>query len=199
MARRNDHSRDELREMALTAAEQLLDAQGAAALSTRKIAAAIGYSAGSLYQVFSNYDDLCWQLNQRTLTQLLATLEVAEQASPIDALQHYADNYLCFAQQQPERWQLLFEHHSKEPQLPDQLMEIIERLFALLEHPLATLFAGQQTLDIQQAARTLWAGVQGIAVLHHHDKLFASSQQSPQLMARQLIQRYIAGWQEEVK
>ena len=51
MARRSDHSRDEIREMALNAAKTIVEREGAAALSTRKIANEIGYTAGSLYLV----------------------------------------------------------------------------------------------------------------------------------------------------
>ena len=52
MARRSDHSREELREMAITAAEQIVVEQGYEGLSARKVAAAIGYTVGTLYLVF---------------------------------------------------------------------------------------------------------------------------------------------------
>ena len=42
MARRNDHSRDELRRMSLEAAETILAGEGAGALSVRRIAQSIG-------------------------------------------------------------------------------------------------------------------------------------------------------------
>ena len=63
MGRRNEHSRAELREIALQAAEHLVAEGGLAALSTRKVAAHIGYTVGSLYLVFHNLDDLIIQMN----------------------------------------------------------------------------------------------------------------------------------------
>lgn len=200
MARRNEHSRDELREMALSAAETLLDQQGSEALSTRKIAAAIGYSAGSLYQIFRNYDDLCWQLNQRTLAALLTELEtgVASDAAQTEALQHYAHCYLAFARQWPQRWSLLFEHSTPlDLETPETLERAIAGLFSRIEQPLSQLFPAQSAAQISAAARTLWAGVHGIAVLQAHNKLFNSQQDCAQQMAQDLIKRYLAGWQQE--
>ena len=67
MARRSDHSRDELRRMALEASKKILTKQGLRGLSTRRIAARMGYSAGTLYQIFDDFDDLILQVNAATL------------------------------------------------------------------------------------------------------------------------------------
>ncbi len=198
MARRNEHSREELREMALAAAETLLDQQGSEALSTRKIASAIGYSAGSLYQVFKNYDDLCWQLNQRTLAMLLVALEQAVASAPDQALQQYGQQYLAFAAQWPQRWSLLFEHRTPlDLETPETLEQAIAQLFGKIEQPLSQLFTDRSAEQISEAARTLWAGVHGIAVLRAHNKLF-QVQDGADAMASTLLERYILGWQQEI-
>lgn len=198
MARRNDHSREELREMALTAAENLLDNEGSAALSTRKIAAAIGYSAGSLYQVFKNYDDLCWQLNLRTLRMLLAQQARVAEPSVDATLLSYARQYLAFAARWPQRWSLLFEYSTpQELDTPDELIDAIAELFGLIEQALAQLLPAHTEEAISAAARTLWAGVHGIAVLRAHDKLFQTEQICAERMAEDLICRYLSGWQQE--
>lgn len=74
MGRRNEHTREELREIALQAAEQLVAEHGLAGLSTRKVVGRIGYTVGSLYMVFRNLDDLIAQMNERTLETLQARL-----------------------------------------------------------------------------------------------------------------------------
>ena len=81
MARRSDHSREELREMALSAAEQIVVEQGYEGLSARKVASAIGYTVGTLYLVFENIDDLILNINARTLDRLHAKM-TASQAQP---------------------------------------------------------------------------------------------------------------------
>lgn len=82
MARRSDHSREEIRAMALAAAQQIVTEQGFAALNARKIASAIGYTVGTLYLVFKNLDDLFLQLNARTLDDLHAALATRQALMP---------------------------------------------------------------------------------------------------------------------
>ena len=64
MGRRNQHTREELRSIALQAAEELVVAHGLAGLSARKVVARIGYTVGSLYMVFRSLDDLIVQTNE---------------------------------------------------------------------------------------------------------------------------------------
>ncbi|MFW1676903.1 TetR/AcrR family transcriptional regulator [Pontibacter sp. JAM-7] len=196
MARRNDHSREELQSMALTAAERLLDEQGAAALSARKVAAEIGYSAGALYLVFTNRDDLCWQLNARTLEKLLLALREVSCRQPIQCLQQYAETYLAFASRWSNRWSLLFEHRSPDgTEAPVWLSEKIELLFRCLEQPLSGLFPHARSAEIGLMARTLWSGVHGVTILQLRDKLFISQDASAEKMLDGLITAYVAGIQ----
>lgn len=195
MARRSDHTREELQEMALTAAETLLDEQGGAALSTRKVAAAIGYSVGSLYLVFKNLDDLCWQINARTLEGLTRALEQqSADQSPRDRLKAYANAYLDYALKWSHRWALLFDHSTDEGDAPEWLQEKIARLFRRVEIDLAELYPNETADDITLAARTLWGGVHGITQLKMRDKLFFGGDSAAQLMADSLIDRYLDGW-----
>ena len=70
MARRADHSREELCEIAMQAAERIVETDGLRALTARNVADAIGYSPGTLYNLFANLDELILQLNGRTLDAL---------------------------------------------------------------------------------------------------------------------------------
>ena len=56
MGRRNDHSREEIRQMALDAGTELLQQHGVAAVSARKVASRINYTVGTLYLVFENLE-----------------------------------------------------------------------------------------------------------------------------------------------
>lgn len=200
MARRNDHSREELREMALVAAETLLQQEGIKALSARRVAAEIGYSAGSLYTVFTNLDDLCWQLNARTLAQLLAELDAVEVDEPAQRLLAYGRGYLDFAHHNPQRWALLFEHGTHgEVEAPAWLGERIESLFALVEACLQSLKPDMSRSECMLTARTLWSGVHGVAVLALRQKLFLNQARSAELMLQQLVHHFINGWLAEGK
>lgn len=198
MARRNDHSREELKEMALSAAELLLQSEGLKALSARRVAAEIGYSAGSLYTVFTNLDDLCWQLNARTLAQLLEQLDATAAESPEHCLLAYGKAYLAFARENPERWSLLFEHGTaSDVAAPEWLNVRILSLFARVEQCLKQLKPDMEGDALALTARTLWSGVHGIAVLALRQKLFVDGELAAELMLQQLIQHYLKGWLAE--
>jgi len=197
MARRSDHSREELREMALSAAEQIVVEQGFEGLSARKVAAAIGYTVGTLYLVFENLDDLILHINARTLDRL-HTRMTASQAQCNDAsncLLQLGQVYIHFADEDPHRWAMVFEHRFSEDQVvPAWYQEKIARMFALVEEGLEPL-AGQHTHDeITQAARALWGGVHGICILALNDNLGVTGVDSVQDLTQTLITNYLKGF-----
>ena len=69
MARRNDHSREQIQQMAIAAAISILNEEGLANLSTRKVASEIGYTVGTLYLVFRNLNELLLHVNAATLDE----------------------------------------------------------------------------------------------------------------------------------
>ena len=75
MGRRNEHSREQLQEMAVTAADEIIASEGLRGLTARKVAGRLGYSAGSLYMVFDGLDDLILHVNARTLERLAHSLD----------------------------------------------------------------------------------------------------------------------------
>jgi AcrR family transcriptional regulator len=172
VARRNDHSRDELRRMSLEAAEDILTREGAHALSVRRIAQSIGYSHGTLYLVFRNLDGLLLELNARTLDDLAAALEHAAGAQPdararLDAL---AGAYLRFAREHSARWRLVFEHRlpGGEP-VPEVLAQRIARGYRTLHQALADV--GAAARDRAELGAALWAAIHGVCVLALDSKL----------------------------
>jgi AcrR family transcriptional regulator len=65
MARRSEHSRNEIKTMVLEAAENIVREQGFSALKIRQISADMGYTVASVYMVFENMDDLNTQIKTR--------------------------------------------------------------------------------------------------------------------------------------
>ena len=56
--------------MALESARAIVVEEGISALSGRKVTARMGYSIGTLYQIFDGMDDLVERMNARTLEAL---------------------------------------------------------------------------------------------------------------------------------
>jgi AcrR family transcriptional regulator len=121
MARRADHNREELYELALSAAKRIVEERGFRALTARKVADAMGYSAGTLYNLFENIDDLVVHVNGGTLDGLFTSLRGApatgQAVADVTAL---CTRYQVFLDQNPNLCELLFEYsYAQGYQLPD--------------------------------------------------------------------------------
>ena len=198
MARRNEHSREELHRMALDAAERIVAAEGYKGLSARKVAAAIDYTVGTLYLVFENLDDLVLQVNGRTLDMLFDWLvtRVGHAGYPWDELRALADAYIAYAEQETPRWNMLFEYVAeKGNSLPDWYLLKLGKVFGLAETALRPLGDGRSALEIQQAARVLWAGVHGICTLKIRQRMDLAGGQTAEAMARMLIDNFLRGFE----
>jgi AcrR family transcriptional regulator len=197
MARRSDHSREEIREMALQAAEEIVVDKGFEGLSARKVAASIGYTVGTLYLVFENIDDLILKVNARTLDRLYARLAETRAGARDgrDWLLQLGEVYIRFADEDPHRWSMIFEHRLSEGRdLPDWYQEKIERMFATVEEALTPLAGGRPRKEIAQAARVIWGGVHGICILALGDRLGVAGVDSVQDLTESLISNYLTGF-----
>ncbi|MGB5718562.1 MAG: TetR/AcrR family transcriptional regulator [Gammaproteobacteria bacterium] len=197
MARRSDHSREELREMTLKAAENIVVEQGYEGLSARKVATAIGYTVGTLYLVFENLDDLILHINARTLDRLHARMaeSQAKSGDAVDYLLQLGEIYIRFANDDPHRWAMVFEHRFSEDRVvPAWYQEKIARMFAMVEEGLAPLATNRPQLEVTQAARALWGGVHGICILALTDNLGIVGVDSVQNLTQSLISNYLKGF-----
>ena len=202
MARRSDHSRDEIREMALAAAENIVRAQGPKGFSARRVASAIGYTVGTLYLVFDNLDDLILQVNGRTLDRLHARMvkEQAQCEQATERLLRLGHSYIQFANEEPHCWEMIFESRFPQAQgMPEWFREKVARMFSLVEEALKPLAKNHTSAEIAQAARALWSGVHGICILAITNKLDVAGVASVQDLAQSLMSNYLTGFIAETK
>ncbi len=195
MARRADHEREELRQMVLDAAEKIVDEQGPRALTARNVAGAVGYTPGTIYNLFSSLDDLVVHLNGATLDRLYDVLvRVKLSGDPEIDLGNLLKAYVGFLEAHPNLWNLLFDHRLPDGvELPDWYPKKVDRVFAVAEDALAGLFGPGQGEEKTRAARILWASVHGFCALATSGKLPAVSEQSVTEMAEHLISNYLVG------
>lgn len=174
MGRRNQHTREEQREMALAAAELLVVKDGIAGFSMRKVAQAIGYTVGNLYLLFANQDDLLAAINERTADAMHAFLQDAcePHAEPREHLRAMGTAYVEFAQRNPHRFRLMFEHQLPEDMQPRASTDVrLKRLFDLVEGNLAPLVPRLRGESLRGAAAALWSAVHGVCMLSVSSKL----------------------------
>jgi AcrR family transcriptional regulator len=112
MGRRSEHTPEGLRALIIEASEQIIVIDGLAGFSAREIARAVGYSPGTIYNIFESLDDLILQVEARLLDGLDARLAALPQDGPAHArVLRLAREYLTFTSERPRLWNLLFEHH----------------------------------------------------------------------------------------
>lgn len=195
MGRRSVHTPEELREHILTTATELISASGMAGLSAREVARRIGYSAGTIYNVFKNLDDLILTIEGRMLDELDRTLE----ALPVDAdprrhLLQLAEAYLTFTHQHPRLWNLLFEHHMPQgTEIPPEYRMKLEGLLGRIENALRPLAQSDSEDEVRRRARVLWASVHGITSLSTADKLSSVTTESAWPLIKDLVETYLDG------
>jgi AcrR family transcriptional regulator len=198
MGRRNEHSREELKELALRAAGEIVaqgDGKGgAASLSMREVARRIGYTVGALYIVFENLDDLIVHLNERTIIELRAALErIRGRANqPAQNLRLLVAAYLGFALLHTARWRLVFEHRLPEGQkAPASYAGHTAAIFALVGRQLREAGVARDVASAEEVATALWSGAHGICMLAVTGKLHVVSHASVQRLLDVLLDRFL--------
>jgi AcrR family transcriptional regulator len=193
MARRSEHSQDELKEMILTAAETIVDEEGFAALKVRTVASEIGYTVGTIYMIFANMDDLIIQLKTRSLDRLNDQLQQVMDHDPIQHIRKLAYAYLAFAEQYTHRWSLIFEQ-PVDDEIPEGYQHKINDVFSNLEQPFLKLTQRHTPEQSRQAARTLWSGIHGICILALSGKMGVIGLDNIQNSIDLLVDHFLAGW-----
>ncbi|MDU8945752.1 TetR/AcrR family transcriptional regulator [Ovoidimarina sediminis] len=192
MARRSDHTRAELKDLALEAARSIVREKGVSALSTRKLADRIGYTSGTIYQVFQNRDDLVEQMNTETLRMLYAHCHAhMAEGSVQHRLRALADAFVSFAKTHPREWDAIINYpFAPEYQATPAYLSEIQRLLDLLCEAVSELYGPDQADRRLRDARLLWNGLYGIFALAIAGRL--SQERSLNDAVDDLIDLYLA-------
>lgn len=195
MARRSEHSLEEIKEMVLKAAESIIVEEGFSALTMRKIAMDIGYTVGSIYMVFDNMSDLILHINARTLDDIAMEMEQASDCESGPCIEELAMIYLRYASLNFNRWSLIFEHQlPKGAVVPAWYQDKIELVFIRFEAQFVTLAPECPVDENRQVARALWGGVHGIAMLALSGKLQIVGVDDVEASVAMLVRNFIRGW-----
>ncbi len=195
MGRRSDHSRDKIKQMAIDAGRNLIETKGFSGLSARKVAKEIGYTVGTLYNVFDNFTDLICHINYETLDRLKTHLE--ENSKPgknrVDALKQLGESYVEFARDNTHLWSALFEfQHPKDYLLPKWYLDKVRSIFELPVKIIAPIFKGDMK-KAEYETRVVWGGVHGICLLGISDRLGLGSDELLKSKVNSLITNYMRG------
>lgn len=199
MARRADHSREELKDLILSAAWNIVKTEGFEDLTARKVAGEIGYAPGTIYNVVGAMDDVYLHINARTLDLLYKALSDPACNNPKksaqDNLKRMALIYGDFAKKNRHHWLMLFSGKLPEGRQERQwYREKIDRLFEPLETLLAPLFKKGRERERKIATRTLFSAVHGILYLQETGRVSLINQKGPDTdMIDYMIESFIRG------
>lgn len=166
MARRSEHSREEIKQMVLKAAEDIVLEQGFVALKVRKVASDIGYTVGSIYMVFSSMTDLIMHIKARTWQSMVKYLEAHKQVTAsTEDIDVMALAYLEFAIHNQGLWRMLFEHQLPLGSVvPDWYRQENERVIEYVSALFRQLNSVHSDEQVRQAAQILIRAMQGVCM-----------------------------------
>lgn len=196
MARRSEHTQDEIKTMILLAAETIVAEEGLSKLKVRSIAMDIGYTVGSIYMVFDNMADLILHLKARVLDDIELHLQQApSNLSPEQYLVNLSKAYIDFAQQHFNRWQMLFDPmQTAKSTTPDWYKLKAIQLFQPVELQFKCLAPTATAEQLQCAAQALWGGVHGICWLSLTGSLAVVGGSDVKETVVLLVENFIRGW-----
>ncbi len=189
MARRKDHTRKELTELAIEAGRTLVREKGTDALTARNVAKAIGYTPGTLYNVFENIDALAAAINIKSMQAFAEKLRhtLAQSETTEDCVRQIAQAYLHFHKEEPQLWSLLFAvpvaHHS------DAYHQAIHAIFDQVTEAMAPL--SQSPTQARRKAKILWSTLHGICLLQQSAKLDVSEPDQPAELVAEFLDQFI--------
>ena len=164
MARRSDHTRPELTQLALESARKIIAKEGITALSGRKVTARMGYTIGTLYQLFDDMDDLVERVNAQTLAMLFEHCQqgarhdgVAQQLKALGIL------FGEFVKEHPNEWDAIMSYRYKDDHTTsEEYHREILRLFGLMEDATRQFYGDGEQEDHAADMAMLWASLTGI-------------------------------------
>jgi len=199
MGRRNDHTRKDIKQMAIDAGLEIIEQNGFLGLSTRKVASKIGYSVGTLYNVFENLDDLIFHINALTLKELYYYVEEnLNSQQGVEAIKKIGASYIEYSTESSNKWSALFEYQRPpESEVPDWYLEKVNKLLTLPEKYLVGMFGGDEEVA-RKVSRILWGGVHGICSLGRTHRLGGDNPEVLKAMAYSLIENYLKGMTQDI-
>jgi AcrR family transcriptional regulator len=186
------------REAILKVASALADAEGLRGVGVRAIAARLGISPGTLYNVIGDIDDIVLHVNAQTLIRLRDSLQAAIVAGR-DAMSNVfavAEAYVDFVRANPKRWSMLFEYSlASGKDLPGWYRETLDQTVATVDQLLRPMIPARN--ERQRVVAVLWAALEGVASLAASGKLSVVNDDDPHVLVRLLVSRFLGSFQSE--
>ncbi|MEV4706087.1 TetR/AcrR family transcriptional regulator [Actinoplanes sp. NPDC049316] len=191
---RRARERANTRERIIDAALHVLENEGVAALTVRRIATDVEYSAPVVYQHFANKEALVLELVVHGHRLMMAELQQAAEEPGIDQrMMRVASEYVRFAGEHPHLYQVM----NGDAVDADERRRAAAPAIDLLKDML-TAWADTHDVvlaDFDEACDIIWGTLYGIASLGH---LGTVGNERARRLAQQALRTLLRGWRSDV-
>jgi AcrR family transcriptional regulator len=193
MGRRSDHSRDELRELIVGAGHGLLAETGFARFSAREVAKRIGYTVGTLYNVFGSLDAMLVAINTRTFVIWTDWMHAALADTSDDRIAALVQGYFSFARAHQQLWTAIYDHHLPPgTSLPAEDEVLRGKLTEIIVREVATALGRAPDHQVNTLARSLVATVHGHCVFMVSGAWALMGEDAPEAVALARVRESLA-------
>ncbi|ADE54859.1 TetR/AcrR family transcriptional regulator [Coraliomargarita akajimensis] len=191
MARRTDHTREELTALAIDCGVHLVREQGPDALTARNVAKAMGYTPGTLYNIFDNLEGLIVAINTHSAQQLAKRIgRIHESGHSAEQRIHaFCRSYLDFQTDEPELWKLLFAAPINNDKLSQDFRDAVHKVFDPVTEALLPI-SGNPTAA-RKDAKIIWSTLHGICLLHLSNKLDVTEADPTEDLIERFLDRFL--------
>jgi len=137
--RRSDHNTEQMLELIIGQATDLVAAGGISAVTAREVARGIGYSATTVLNLMGSADAIVTAVNTRTFGLWADHLEKAMAERPEDRIAALVHAYFDFAQANPRLWISIYEHKPTDHDVPEDQMRERSQLTAIVAREIASV------------------------------------------------------------
>ena len=148
--------------MIIAEGHRLMGEAGFAGFSAREVARRVGYSIGTLYNVFGSLDHLLIGINGRTFELWTAYLRDWIERSRGDRMRALVEAYFAFAREHSQLWMAIYDHRLPEGMaMPQADMEKRRALTQIVFDEVALQLPARSVEEVEHLARSLIATVHG--------------------------------------
>lgn len=176
LAERKEREKNELRELILLKAKEIIQRDGQDKLSIRKIATEIEYSPATIYLYFQDKDEILYQMMDKGFELMAEQMQqVYHEPSAIKRLFLIGRSYLNFGTENQDWYDLMFNSISPMNHIERCKAEwghgiaIFEFLVSTCREALAE--SGKKEVDERIMALQLWSTVHGLISLANTQRL----------------------------
>lgn len=193
MGRRSDHSRAELEAMIVAEGHRVMAETGFAAFSAREVARRVGYSIGTIYNVFDSLDQLLVAINSRTFELWTDYLRQRVEQGGSDRIQALVKAYFDFAREHSKLWMAIYDHRLPAGMaMPDRDMEKRRALTQIVFDEIARQLWARSASDVEHLSRSLIATVHGHCTFELNGTFALMGEKDPVALALGRVREAIA-------